>query len=90
MCFVKYPHKKKKLNAAWAAKKKKIVIIIRQVLRASSSTMSNQSDKTDDNATTLSFMFVIGSHLMSVWIVDTEASDHLCSTQILSYLWAYF
>jgi hypothetical protein len=22
MCFVKYPHKKKKLNAAWAAKKK--------------------------------------------------------------------
>jgi hypothetical protein len=28
----------------------------------------------------LSFMFVIGSHLMSVWIVNTEASDHLCST----------
>jgi hypothetical protein len=26
-------------------------------------------------------MFVIGSHLMSVWIVDTEASDHLCSTR---------
>ncbi len=37
-------------------------------------------NKTDDNVTTLSFMFVIGSHLMSVWIVDTEASDHLCST----------
>jgi len=37
-------------------------------------------NKTDDNVTTLSFMFVIESHLMSVWIVDTEASDHLCST----------
>jgi len=82
MCFVKYPHKKKKLNAAWAAKKK-----------GKSSSLSSDKfsgkffnnvkstfDKTDGNATTLSFMFVIGSHLMSVWIVDTEASDHLCST----------
>jgi hypothetical protein len=65
MCFVKYPH-------TWRSK-----FIIRQVLF---NNVKSTFNKTDDNATTLSFMFVIGSHLMSVWIVDTEASDHLCST----------
>jgi len=43
--------------------------------------IKSTSDKTGGTATTLSFMFTIGSHLMSVWIVDTEASDHLCSTR---------
>ncbi len=37
-------------------------------------------NKTDDNVTTLSFMFITELHLISVWIVNTEASDHLCST----------
>jgi len=62
MCFVKYPHKKKKLDAALAAKKKG---------KSSSSDkfsgkFKSTFNKTDDNATTLSFMSVIESHLMNV------------------------
>ncbi len=85
MCFVKYPHKKKKLNAAWAAKKKgKLSSSDKFSSKFSDKFFNNVKltfNKTDDNATTLSFMFVIESHLMSVWIVDTEVSDHLCSTR---------
>ncbi len=69
MCFVKYPHKKKgklSLSDKFSGK--------------SFNNVKSTFNKTGDNATTLSFMFIIGSHLMSVWIVDTEASDHLCST----------
>ncbi len=80
MCFVKYPHKKKKLNAAWAAKKKSKSSSSDKFLSKSFNNVKSTFDKTDDNVTTLSFMFAIESHLMSVWIVDTEASDHLCST----------
>jgi len=80
MCFVKYSHKKKKLNAAWAAKKKSKSLLSDKFLSKFFNNVKSIFDKTDDNATTLSFMFVIESHLMSVWIVDTEASDHLCST----------
>jgi len=81
MCFVKYPHKKKKLDAAWAAKKKGKLSSSDKFLNKSFNNVKSTSDKTGDNVTTLSFMFAIGSHLMSVWIVDTEASDHLCSTR---------
>ncbi len=81
MCFVKYPHKKKKLDAAWAAKKKnKLLSSSDKFLSKSFNNVKSIFNKTGDNVTTLSFMFVIESHLMSVWIVDTEASDHLCST----------
>jgi len=81
MCFVKYPHKKKKLNAAWAAKKKgKLLLSSDKFSGKSFNNIKSTFDKTGGNATTLSFMFVIESHLMSVWIVDTEVSDHLCST----------
>jgi len=81
MCFVKYPHKKKKLNAAWAAKKKdKSSSSSDKFLSKFFNNVKSIFNKTDDNVTTLSFMFVIESHLMSVWIVDTKASDHLCST----------
>ncbi len=81
MCFVKYPHKKKKLDAAWAAKKKGKLSSSDKFLNKSFNNVKSTSDKTGDNVTTLSFMFAIGSHLMGVWIVDTEASDHLCSTR---------
>ncbi len=83
MCFVKYPHKKKKLNAAWAAKKKGKLSLLSsdKFLDKFFNNVKSTFNKTDDNVTTLSFMFVIGSHLMSVWIVDTKASDHLCSTR---------
>jgi len=81
MCFAKYPHKKKKLNAAWAVKKKGKSLLSDKFSGKSFNNVKSTSDKTDDNVTTLSFMFVIGSHLMSVWIVDTEASNHLCSTR---------
>ncbi len=80
MCFIKYPHKKKKLNAAWAAKKKGKLLLSDKFSGKFFNNVKSTSDKTSGNATTLSFMFVIGSHLMSVWIVDTEAFDHLCST----------
>ncbi len=82
MCFVKYPHKKKKLNAAWAAKKKGKLSLSSsdKFLSKFFNNVKLTFDKTDDNVTTLSFMFVIESHFMSVWIVDTEASDHLCFT----------
>jgi len=80
MCFVKYPHKKKKLDAAWAAKKKGKLSLSDKFSDKFFNNVKSISDKADDNATMLSFMFVIGSHLMSVWIVNTEASDHLCST----------
>ncbi len=80
MCFAKYPHKKKKLNAAWAAKKKG-KSSSDKFLSKFFNNVKSIFNKTDGNVTTLSFMFVIGSHLMSVWIVDTEASDHLCSTR---------
>ncbi len=78
MCFIKYPHKKKKLNAAWAAKKKSKLSSSDKFLSKFFNNVKLIFDKTDDNVITLSFMFVIESHLMSVWIVDTEASDHLC------------
>jgi len=81
MCFVKYPHKKKKLDAAWAAKKKNKSSLSDKFSGKFSDNVKSTFDKTDDNVTTLSFMFVIGSHLISVWIVNTEASDHLCSTR---------
>jgi len=81
MCFVKYPHKKKKLDAAWAAKKKSKLLLSDKFLSKFFNNVKSIFNKTDDNVTTLSFMFVIGSHLMSVWIVDTEASNHLCSTR---------
>jgi len=80
MCFAKYPHKKKKLNAAWAAKKKGKLSSSDKFLSKFFNNVKSIFNKTGGNATTLSFMSVIGSHLMSVWIVDTEASDHLCST----------
>ncbi len=80
MCFVKYPHKKKKLNAAWAAKKKDKLLLSDKFSDKFFNNVKSILNKTDDNVITLSFMFVIESHLMSVWIVDTEASDHLCST----------
>jgi len=80
MCFVKYPHKKKKLDAAWAAKKKNKSLLSDKFLSKFFNNVKLTSDKTDDNVTTLSFMFVIELHLMSVWIVNTEVSDHLCST----------
>jgi len=82
MCFVEYPHKKKKLDAVWAVKKKGKSL--------SSDKFSNKFfnnikltltfNKTGDNVIMLSFMSVIESHLMSVWIVNIKASDHLCST----------
>jgi len=62
MCFVKYSHKKKKLDAASAAKKKEKSLSSDKF----SSKFKSTSDKTDGNVTTLSFMSVIGSHLMSV------------------------
>ncbi len=80
MCFVKYPYKKKKLNAAWAAKKKGKSLSSDKFSGKFFNNVKLIFNKTDDNATTLNFMFVIESHLMSVWIVNTEASDHLCST----------
>jgi len=80
MCFVKYPHKKKKLDAAWAAKKKDKLLSSDKFSGKFFNNVKSIFDKTDDNATMLSFMFVIESHLMSVWIVDTEVFDHLCST----------
>ncbi len=76
MCYAKYPHKKKELDAAWAAKKKGKSSFSGK----SSGNVKSTSDKAGGNATTLSFMSTIGSHPMGVWIVDTEASDHLCST----------
>ncbi len=82
MCYTKYPHKKKELDAAWAVKKKGKSLFSDK----SSDNVKLTSDKADGNATTLSFMFTIGSHLMGVWIVNTEASD----LWILSYLQAYF
>jgi len=80
MCFVKYPHKKKKLDAAWAVKKKGKLSSLNKFLSKFFNNVKSIFNKTDDNVTTLSFMFVIESHLMNVWIVDTEAFNHLCST----------
>jgi len=70
MCFAKYPHKKKGK-----------LLLSDKFSDKSFNNVKSTFDKTDDNATTLSFMSVIESHLMGVWIVDTEASDHLCSTR---------
>jgi len=67
MCFVKYPHKKKKLDAAWAAKKKGKSSLSDKFLSKFFNNVKSIFNKTDGNATTLSFMFVIESHLMSVW-----------------------
>jgi len=66
MCFVKYPHKKKKLNAACAAKKKDKSSLSDKFSGKFFNNVKSIFNKTDDNATTLSFMFVIESHLMSV------------------------
>jgi hypothetical protein len=78
MCFVKYPHKKKKLDAAWAVKKKSKSLLSDKFSDRFFNNVKSTFNKTDDNVTMLSFMSVIESHLMSVWIVNTEASDHLC------------
>jgi len=55
MCFVKYPHKKKGK-----------LLLSDKFSGKFFNNVKSTSDKTDDNATTLSFMFIIGSHLMSV------------------------
>jgi len=82
MCFAKYPHKKKEHDAAWAAKKKgKSSSSSDKFSGKSSNNVKSTSDKAGGNATTLSFMSAIGSHPVGVWIVDTGASDHLCSTR---------
>ncbi len=82
VCYIKYPHKRKKHDAAWAAKKKnKLLLLLSD--KFSDKFFNNIKltfNKADDNVTTLSFMSVIESHSMSVWIINTEASDHLCST----------
>jgi len=80
MCFAKYPYKKKKHDAAWAVKNKDKSLLSDKFSDKFSDNIKLTSDKADDNVTTLSFMFAIESHLMSVWIVNTKASDHLCST----------
>ena len=77
MCFVKYPHKKKKLNAARAAKKKN------KLLLSSSDKFSGKFfnnvksifNKTYGNATMLSFMFVIEPHLMGVTLLKLKLSS---------------
>jgi hypothetical protein len=58
MCFVKYPHKKKKLNAAWAAKKKGKLSSLSsdKFLSKFFNNVKSTFNKTDDNVTTLSFM----------------------------------
>jgi len=68
MCFVKYPHKKKKLDAAQAVKKKNklLSLLSDKFLSKFFNNVKSTFDKTDDNVTTLSFMFVIELHLMSV------------------------
>jgi hypothetical protein len=60
-------------------RRRQIVIVIRQVLSKFFNNVKSTFDKTDGNATTQLYV-CHRSHLMSVWIVDTEASDHLCST----------
>jgi len=55
MCFVKYPHKKKGK-----------LLLSDKFLSKFFNNVKSIFDKTDDNATTLSFMSVIESHLMSV------------------------
>jgi len=87
MCFIKYSHKKKKLNAAWAVKKKNKLLSSDKFSDKFFNNVKSIFDKTDDNVTMLSFMFIIESHLMSVWIVDTEASDHLCSTHKFFFIY---
>jgi len=56
MCFVKYPHKKKG----------KLLSSSDKFSDKSFNNVKSTFNKTGGNATTLSFMFVIGSHLMSV------------------------
>jgi len=80
MCFIKYPHKKKKLDAAWAVKKKNKLLSSNKFSDKFFNNIKLIFNKSDNNVTTLSFMFVIELHLMSVWIVNTEAFNHLCST----------
>jgi len=87
MCFVKYSYKKKKLNAAWAVKKKSKLSSSDKFSDKFFNNVKSTFNKTDDNVTTLSFMFVIELHLMSVWIVDTEVSDHLCSTSKFFFIY---
>jgi len=55
MCFAKYPHKKKGK-----------LLLSDKFSGKSFNNIKSTSDKTGDNATTLSFMSTIGSHLMSV------------------------
>jgi len=66
MCFAKYPHKKKKLNAACAAKKKGKLLLSDKFSDKFFNNVKSTFNKTDGNATTLSFMFIIESHLMGV------------------------
>jgi len=80
MCFIKYPHKKKKLDAAWAVKKKNKLLSSNKFSDKFFNNIKLIFNKSNNNVTTLSFMSVIELHLMSVWIVNTEAFNHLCST----------
>jgi len=76
MCFIKYSHKKKKLDAAWAVKKKNKLLSSNKFSDKFFNNIKLIFNKSDNNVTTLSFMSVIESHLMSVWIVNTEAFNH--------------
>ncbi len=91
VCWNKYLHKKKKFKTAKKKKNEKsdefsdnfsdnfmwnlnltFNLIFKLFLNIKSS------------AFTLNFMSVISQHSLSVWIIDTETSDHLC------FMWEFF
>jgi len=94
MCWNKYSHKKKKFKMTKKKKNEKPKSDDNFEDNFSDNFTSNSnstfnltfksSSNTKSSASTLSFMSVISQHSLSVWIINTETLNHLCS------MWEFF
>ncbi len=92
MCWNKYSHKKKKFERKKKNEKPKSddnsEDNFSDNFMLNSNSTSNSTFKSFSNmkssASTLSFMSITDQHFLSVWIINTETSDHLCS------MWEFF
>ena len=91
MCWNKYLHKKKKFETAKKKKNEKsdefsdkfsdnFTLNLNLTFNSTFKSFLNMKS----SASTLSFMLITDQYFLSVWIINTETSDHLCS------MWEFF
>ncbi len=89
MCWNKYLHKKKKFKIAKKKKNEKSDEFSDKfddnfTLNSTFNLIFKSFLNTKSSASILNFMSVTNQHSLSVWIINTETSDYLCS------MWEFF